>query len=221
MQGCTGAVPTEALIRDKVEFTLTLPVGKLLTNIKNNGVSIMDYVTVNGKEVSVTMPIVFEDVNLAIELEDKSFTVTIHAVDNATITASTLAPKAHEDVTLQLSVDEGYVYEYVKVNGVEVRLQADGSYVIEGVLEDIVVEYSVVAIDEPGTDDPGTDNPGTDEPGTDNPSEKPSNEGVSGGCFGNISNMNFALMALMVCAAGCIVKSKEKNNESNKEKGTN
>ena len=143
-QGCEIELPKEIQIRDELCFDIKLPIGKTIKDIFNNGISIKEYIVSTGAAVKIRIPVVYEDVKLSLELEDSAYTVKINKAENGTIKANAYTILAHDKLVLTCSASEGYMFEYVKVNGEEVFLQPDGTYVIETVQEDIEVTYSMI-----------------------------------------------------------------------------
>ena len=221
-----SAAPASVMIREPLTFSFILPEGERVKDVKNNGESIMQYCQVSNGVATVIIPCVYREVGIVVTTETVEYNLTVSGEGHGTVTASTYSPKANSSVIITAVIETGYeatyMFDYVKVNGKEIRLNPDGSYVISDVKGDITVQYSVVAIDdedESTSQETQSDDENDSESVGDTESENKPESGsnpASGGCLSSVETKEFVCLSLFMLAAIIIIIGKK-----NEEKGTN
>ena len=169
-------------------FSFTLNVGYTLISVTANGEDITNKLTVNNGEYSATVYGVNEDLEIVITANECRYSVSAEikqGADGATVTASASEVLAGESVTFTVVVEEGYSLVKVTLNGNEVFLNVDGTYVLDNV--DSNVEFVVEIEKDEQEIESSTDS-------------EESSEESSGGCISSVNVFTFVSLILLAGA---------------------
>ena len=189
-------------------LSFTIAQGNALVDVTINGESYIDVVVEENGVYVATIYGLFEDAEIVISTEIKNYAVIAklsEGSEGATVEASVSEVQAGAAVTFTVVLEEGYIINKVTLNGKEVFLNSDGTYVVNNVKEDL--EFVVYATQEE-TSDSSSDTPSdsSSEVPSDSSSEESSDSGTEeprsllAGCFGSITSMGASAIVLLGAA---------------------
>jgi len=179
--------PEKVAVRDDATVVIKPASGYVIETVKVNGEDVTDKLVAATGGMKLDLINVTEDTTIEVVMVVKTYTITVTADENVTVTAPATVG-ANESVTFTITTAEGYRVKKMTVNGKVVYPNADGNYVIDSVTEDI--NFVVVSEAIPVIDD-----------------NVPS---AGSGCFASISSFGL-ISTLFAFACGAILLKKKKD----------
>ena len=192
-------------------FTFSLTQGYALTALTVNGEDYTNFVTVKDGVYAMTLYGLYEDVEIDFAVELKNYSVSASVSEGSegvTVQSSVTEVQAGSSVVFTVVLEEGYQIDRITLNGEEVFLNSDGTYVVERASQDIeFIVYSSIIEDEP-TVTPPIDS----EPESGNNGSQSSDEGDEVvGCFGSITSGSILSLIALVSVVFITRKKKRLN----------
>lgn len=197
----TGATDGRIPYRGSMTVTITPALGKKLVSLKLGGTDMTDSLTFADGKYTLALGSVVGDVALTAEFEDATYTVTASAASGGKVELDAATVAAGGNVTVTVIPDEGYVLKTLTVNGQEVAVKADGTYVIENIFADQTVETVFEKKQDPSGPDTDSSSDVSSSSGKDSVSDSASVSDANVGC-GSTINGAFAMVAVVLMSVG-------------------